>query len=194
MGYTVFWHPTHVSFIGNWNFYRKKRKVTGNESAAGDLASCTDSRALRNTAAIPFLQLNGRVGSGGQGVGRGSDRPIGLLWLDTKPRFHPSEFHSWSIPSWAMVEKEQWNYQNSVLTLTETVPRKLFNRVLQPPFFLTGKWQRNIEVDTVSVRLTKVKKKTKTVQKKSWNTLKKKVKGGREKEWSRLLTVWNYPL
>lgn len=26
MGYTVFWHPTQVSFIGNWNFYKGKRK------------------------------------------------------------------------------------------------------------------------------------------------------------------------
>lgn len=40
MGYTVFWHPTQVSFIGNWNFYRKKRKLVNwkMNQPLGDLA------------------------------------------------------------------------------------------------------------------------------------------------------------
>jgi len=149
IGYTVFWHPTQVSFIGNWNFYGKKRKLVNwkNESTARGLGlgSCTASRVLRKIAAIHFLQLNanyGRVGSGGQGVRKRlwEAHRIAVAWQGAKilPQQIPQLKHHKLSHGWERTMK--------ILELGynfEPLPKTLSELFLQPPFFLTGKWQKN---------------------------------------------------
>lgn len=126
IGYTVFWHPTQVSFIGNWNFYGKKRKLVNwkMNQLLLDLAWVHAqlphfSEKLQQFTFCNSMLIMVEWVLVGNEWGRGYGRPTGLLWLDRQPRFCPSEFHSWSMTSWAMVEKGQWKYWNSVITLSQ---------------------------------------------------------------------------